>query len=53
MLFTGCQKIAGDFPMVLYEVISKRSNVIEGSLTIDRLNHLLDQLAKAGGKMHV
>lgn len=39
--------------MVLHEVISKRSNVVEGSLTIDRLNHLLDELAKAGGKMFV
>lgn len=45
------QKMAGDFPMVLYEVISKRSNVMEGTLTIDRLNNLLDELAKAGGNL--
>ena len=43
--------MAGDFPMVLYEVISKRSNVMEGTLTIDRLNNLLDELAKAGGNL--
>lgn len=47
------QKMAGDFPMVLFEVISKRSNVMEGTLTIDRLNNLLDELSKAGGKMFV
>lgn len=45
--------MAGDFPMVLFEVISKRSNVMEGTLTIDRLNNLLDELSKAGGKMFV
>ena len=39
--------------MVLYEVISKRSNVMEGTLAIDRLNNLLDELSKAGGKMCV
>ncbi|KAF8582783.1 DNA ligase 4 [Ramaria rubella] len=44
-------KIAGDFPMVLFEVISKRSNVMEGTLDIERLNKLLDELAKAGGKI--
>ncbi|KIJ55330.1 hypothetical protein M422DRAFT_57814 [Sphaerobolus stellatus SS14] len=48
---TEKDKAAGDFPMVLYEVVSKRSNVMEGSLTIERLNKLLDELAKAGGKM--
>jgi hypothetical protein len=39
--------------MVLYEVISKRSNVMEGTLMVDRLNNLLDELSKAGGKMCV
>lgn len=39
--------------MVLYEVISKRSNVVEGNLTIERLNNLLDQLSKIGGKMYI
>ena len=44
------KKSSGDFPTVLYEVISKRSSVIEGSLSIDELNDILDQLAKNLGK---
>ncbi|GJJ11285.1 DNA ligase (ATP) [Clathrus columnatus] len=46
-------KTAGDFPMVLHEVVSKRSNVMEGSLTVERMNKLLDELAKAGGKLEL
>ncbi|KAM6496937.1 DNA ligase IV [Amanita muscaria] len=41
---------SGDFSTVLYEVVSKRSSVVEGSLTIDDLNDLLDELAKNMGK---
>lgn len=47
------QKSSGDFPTVLYEVISKRSSVIEGSLTVDELNDILDELAQNMGKSHV
>ncbi|KAG6812748.1 hypothetical protein H0H92_000794 [Tricholoma furcatifolium] len=47
------QKTSGDFPTVLYEVVSKRSSVIEGSLSIDELNDLLDELAQSMGKQEV
>ncbi|KZT10103.1 DNA ligase 4 [Laetiporus sulphureus 93-53] len=50
---TERNKSSGDFPTVLYEVISKRSSVIEGSLTIDELNDLLDELAQNIGKHDV
>ncbi|KAL4250333.1 DNA ligase [Abortiporus biennis] len=42
-------KSSGDFPTVLYEVISKRSSVIQGTLTIDELNEALNQLSKQLG----
>lgn len=45
------QKTAGDFPMVLSDVLSKRSNVMQGTLNIDRVNNLLDELSKANGKL--
>jgi len=44
------QKASGDFPIVLYEVVSKRSSVIEGSLSVDDVNEILDDLAKNMGK---
>jgi DNA ligase 4 len=44
------KKTSGDFPTVLYEVVSKRSSVIEGSLSIDDLNDILDELSKNMGK---
>ena len=44
------QKTSGDFPTVLFEVVSKRSSVIEGSLSIDDLNDILDELSKNMGK---
>lgn len=47
------QKTAGDFPLVLFEVISKRSSVIEGNLTIDDINEILDNLCKEMGKQYV
>ncbi|KAI9440740.1 ATP dependent DNA ligase domain-containing protein [Lactarius indigo] len=37
---------SGDFPTVFYEVVAKRSSVIEGSLTIDDLNGALDEISK-------
>ena len=36
----------------MYEVVSKRSSVIEGSLSIDELNDILDDLAKNMGKQY-
>ncbi|GBE86558.1 DNA ligase 4 [Sparassis crispa] len=47
---TERDKVSGDFPTVLYEVISKRSSVIEGSLSIDEVNEALDQLSRNMGK---
>ncbi|KAF8159664.1 DNA ligase IV [Crassisporium funariophilum] len=47
---TDHDKTSGDFPTVLYEVVSKRSSVIEGSLSIDDLNDILDELSKNMGK---
>ncbi|TEB36658.1 DNA ligase 4 [Coprinellus micaceus] len=44
---------SGDFPQVLCEVVSKRSSVIEGTLTIDELNEVLDDLSTNGGKQEV
>ena len=52
-MFHPEQKSSGDFPAVLYEVISKRSSVIEGSLSVDELNHILDELAQNMGKQYV
>ncbi|KAF9563995.1 ATP-dependent DNA ligase [Agrocybe pediades] len=46
-------KSSGDFPNVLYEVVSKRSSVIEGSLSIDDLNDILDDLAKHSGSQEM
>ncbi|KAI0629298.1 DNA ligase 4 [Trametes polyzona] len=41
---------SGDFPTVLYEVVNKRSSLVEGSLTIDEVNDVLDELAQNMGK---
>ncbi|KAH9066874.1 ATP dependent DNA ligase domain-containing protein [Lactarius vividus] len=43
---SGPDRSSGDFPTVFYEVVAKRSSVIEGSLTIDDLNGALDELSK-------
>ncbi|KII87420.1 hypothetical protein PLICRDRAFT_55380 [Plicaturopsis crispa FD-325 SS-3] len=43
-------KTSGDFPAVLYDVVSKRSSVVEGNLTVDELNDILDELSKNSGK---
>ncbi|KAJ7115869.1 DNA ligase 4 [Mycena epipterygia] len=47
---TEHDKTSGDFPTVLFEVVSKRSSVIEGSLSVDELNNILDELSKTMGK---
>lgn len=44
------QKVSGDFPTVLHEVISKRSSVVESSLTIAEVNDMLDELSAHMGK---
>jgi len=40
------QGSSGDFPTVLYDVVGKRSSVIEGSLSIDDLNAALDDISR-------
>ena len=46
------KKTSGDFSTVLYEVISKRSSVIEGSMSIDEVNAILDEISKDLGKQY-
>jgi DNA ligase-4 len=41
---------SGDFSSILHEVISKRSSVIQGTLTIDALNRYLDEITENIGK---
>jgi DNA ligase-4 len=41
---------SGDFPAVLHDVVRKRTSVIEGSLSVDDLNEILDELSKNMGK---
>ncbi|KAI0366989.1 DNA ligase 4 [Pilatotrama ljubarskyi] len=50
---TERDRAAGDFPIVLYDVVNKRSSVVEGSLTIDEVNDILDQLAQNMGKSDI
>lgn len=52
MINYAFKKTSGDFPIVLYEVVSKRSSVIEGSLSVDDLNEILDELSKNMGKQY-
>lgn len=35
---------------MLYEVVNKRSSVVEGSLSIDEVNQYLDELSQNMGK---
>ncbi|KAK0238686.1 DNA ligase 4 [Armillaria nabsnona] len=44
---------SGDFPTILYEVVGKRSSVTEGSLSIDDLNEILDELSQKQDSMEV
>ncbi|OAX43215.1 DNA ligase 4 [Rhizopogon vinicolor AM-OR11-026] len=50
---TEKDKSSGDFPTVLYEVVSKRSSVVEGSLSVHDLNAILDDLSKNMGKQEI
>ncbi|KAH7914811.1 ATP dependent DNA ligase domain-containing protein [Hygrophoropsis aurantiaca] len=50
---TEKDKSSGDFSTVLFEVVSKRSSVVEGSLAIDELNEILDELSKNMGKQEI
>lgn len=47
------KKTSGDFPLVLYEVINKRSSIIESSITIEEVNYILDEIAQNMGKSYV
>ncbi|CDO73307.1 hypothetical protein BN946_scf185008.g69 [Trametes cinnabarina] len=47
---TERDRSSGDFPTVLYEVVNKRSSVVEGSMTVDEVNDVLDELAQNMGK---
>jgi DNA ligase 4 len=38
--------------MVLFEVVNKRSSVIQGSLTVHELNAILDDLSQNMGKQY-
>lgn len=44
------QEVTGDFAATLLEVVRKRSSVIQGTLSVDELNHLLDELSENMGK---
>lgn len=48
--FSRCQRTSGDFPTVLYEVVNKRSSVVEGTMTVTDINNMLDELAQNMGK---
>ncbi|KAI0322809.1 DNA ligase 4 [Amylostereum chailletii] len=50
---TEQNKSSGDFPTVLFEVVSKRSSVVEGGLTIEELNDMLDELSKNTTKQDI
>ena len=41
---------SGDFSSILYEVIRKRSSVLQGTLTVDDLNRYLDEITENIGK---
>ncbi|KAF8315325.1 ATP-dependent DNA ligase [Clavulina sp. PMI_390] len=41
------QKAVGDFPSVLFQVINARSSVMQGTLTIEQVNNLLDDLSSS------
>lgn len=38
---------------MLYEVVNKRSSIVEGSLSIDEVNDYLDELSQNMGKSYV
>ncbi len=46
------KKSSGDFPTVLYEVLLKRSSVVQGTLSIDEVNDYLDELSRNSSKMY-
>ncbi|KAH7924280.1 ATP-dependent DNA ligase [Leucogyrophana mollusca] len=50
---TEKDKSSGDFPTVLFEVVGKRSSVVEGSLSVEDLNELLDEISKNMGKQEI
>ena len=50
-LLTTQRGTVGDFTTTLWEVVAKRSTVMEGKLRIDQLNELLDELSRSGSKL--
>ncbi|KAF9244662.1 ATP dependent DNA ligase domain-containing protein [Melanogaster broomeanus] len=50
---SGKYTVSGDFSNVLYEVVSKRSSVVEGSLSIHDLNEVLDEISRNMGKQEI
>jgi DNA ligase 4 len=46
------QKSSGDFPTVLYEVVSKRSSVIDETLSIQDVNDFLEELCETHNKRY-
>ncbi|TFK86975.1 DNA ligase 4 [Polyporus arcularius HHB13444] len=48
---TEREKSSGDFPTVLYEVLLKRSSVVQGTLSIDEVNDYLDELSRNSSKI--
>ncbi|KIK82388.1 hypothetical protein PAXRUDRAFT_35579 [Paxillus rubicundulus Ve08.2h10] len=50
---SGKHAVSGDFSNVLYDVVSKRSSVVEGSLSVQDLNDSLDELSRNMGKQEV
>ncbi|KAF9219810.1 ATP-dependent DNA ligase [Gyrodon lividus] len=50
---SGKTVLLGDFSNVLYDVVSKRSSVIEGSLSVQDMNESLDELSQNMGKHEI
>ncbi|KAI0766955.1 DNA ligase 4 [Trametes elegans] len=50
---TERDRSSGDFTTVLYEVIHKRSSLDEGSLSVDDVNNILDELSQNMGKSDI
>ncbi|KAG8906784.1 hypothetical protein FRB99_006161 [Tulasnella sp. 403] len=44
---TRDNKSAGDFPNVLFEVVNARSTVTEGTMSVDDVNDVLDEISRA------
>ncbi|KAG8889218.1 DNA ligase (ATP) [Tulasnella sp. 332] len=45
---TSDNKTAGDFPSVVFDVVNARSTVTEGTMSVDDINDVLDEISRAG-----